>query len=365
MAKTLKTEVVEVETGLMHGILKTVPIPPQVGQIVEGKIIGTDRLRLYVDLRPFGTALVYGREYLNARDIIKNTKPGDIISAKVVETETDDGYIGLSLREARQAMVWLDAEEAIKQKTVLELTVEDANRGGLILKWNGIQGFIPTSQLKEEHYPRIVDGNKDRILDELRKLVGKKISVMIIGANPKEDKLIFSEKTVGQKDRAGIVEKYKVGDVLEGEVTGVVDFGVFVKIEDGLEGLTHISEMDWSLVDNPRKFYKAGDKVKVKVIEIKDGKLSLSIKALKDNPWKLVEEKYKKNDIVTGVPIKYNKHGALVSIEEGVAGLAHISSFGTEEALKQKLELGKTYPFQITLFEPKEQRMTLVLEEKK
>ena len=121
----------------------------------------------------------------------------------------------------------------------------------------------------------------------------------------------------------------------------------------------HISEIDWGLVDDPRKFAKVGDKVKVKVIEIKDGKVSLSLKAMKENPWTEAGKKYKKDEMVSGVIIKFNKHGALASIEEGVAGLVHISEFGSEEKLHQLLELGKTYNFKITVFDPKEQKMAL------
>ncbi len=142
-------------------------------------------------------------------------------------------------------------------------------------------------------------------------------------------------------------------------MTGVVDFGVFVKIEQGLEGLVHISELDWGLVEDPRTLFKVGEPVKVKVIEIKEGKVSLSIKALKDNPWHTAGERYKKGMDVPGVIIKYNKHGALASIEEGVAGLVHVSEFESPTELRETLELGKNYPFKITLFEPKDQRMTL------
>ena len=113
----------------------------------------------------------------------------------------------------------------------------------------------------------------------------------------------------------------------------MVDFGVFIKLEEGLEGLVHISEIDWGLVDDPRHFFKVGDKVKVKIIDIKDGKMSLSAKALKENPWQ-APRKYNKGDEVEGVVIKFNKHGALASIEEGIAGLVHVSEFGTEEKLR-------------------------------
>jgi small subunit ribosomal protein S1 len=241
----------------------------------------------------------------------------------------------------------------------LELPIIEANKGGLIVQWQGISGFLPASQLKTEHYPRVADGDKDKILEELKKLVGTKISVSIISAIPKEGKLIFSEKTPESKDKEKIVGKYKVDDVIEGTVTGIVDFGVFVKLEDGLEGLVHISEIDWSLIEDPRALFKVGQKIKVKVIEIKEGKVSLSLKALKENPWVEASKKYKKDQQVQGVVIKFNKHGALASIEEGIAGLVHISEFGSEEKLRKTLALGKSYDFKITLFDVKEQKMAL------
>jgi small subunit ribosomal protein S1 len=184
--------------------------------------------------------------------------------------------------------------------------------------------------------------------------------VIIITADQKEGKLIFSEKGPQEKEeKEEKVSKYTLGDTLEGTVTGAVDFGVFVKLEEGLEGLVHISELDWGLVDDTRARFKVGDKVTVKVIEVKDDKISLSIKQLKENPWNAASKKYRKEQGVQGVIIKYNKHGALASIEEGVAGLVHISEFASEEELRNTLLLGQSYPFTITLFEPKEQRMTL------
>lgn len=362
-----KTEAEELEERqqkkaekLMAKYVAESPKPPSAGDLVEGPVIGIDKARLYIDLYPFGTGIIYGREYMNAREIIRRTNPGDRIAAKVVSVENKEGYIELSLKEARQALIWGEAEEAIKNKTSLELTVKEANKGGLILDWQGIPGFLPASQLKAEHYPRVIDGDKDKILEELRKLVGSRIAVNIITAVPREGKLIFSEKDPESREKKEIIERYGVGDVIDGEVTGAVEFGVFVKVEEGLEGLVHISEIDWALVDDPRKRYKIGDRVRAKIIEIKDGKVSLSIKALKENPWIEAAKKYKKGDTVEGVIIKFNKHGALASIEEGVAGLVHISEFGgSEEKLREHLELGKNYPFVIALFEPVNQRMAL------
>lgn len=338
--------------------------PPTVGDLVEGPVIDVDKSKVFIDLYPFGTGIIYGREFLNASDILRKVNIGDKIAAKVIDTENKDGYIELSLKEARQALIWSEAEDAIMNKTIFELSIKEANKGGLIIEWQGISGFLPASQLKTEHYPRVEDGDKDRILEELRKLVGEKLSVSIITADPKEGKLIFSEKDPKKKEKEQIIDRYEIGDEIEGEVTGIVDFGVFVKLEENLEGLVHISEIDWGLVEDPRDFFAAEDKVRVKIIEIKDGKISLSIKALKENPWSGASDKYKKGDEVTGVVIKYNKHGALASIEEGVAGLVHISEFESSEILQETLELGKTYPFTITLFEPKEQRMTLSYKKK-
>lgn len=354
----MEGEVVKKAT-IMDSFLDKSATPPSIDDIVEGTVIGIDKNAVYIDIPPFGTGIIFGREFMSARDIIKKINIGDTVAGKVVSISNKDGYIEISLKEARQALIWSEAEDAIRDKKVFEIPVQDANKGGLILTWQGISGFLPASQLKTEHYPRVADGDKDAILSELRKLIGTKIGVAIIGASPKEGKLIFSEKNPTEKNKDHIIGKYQLNDVVTGEVTGMVDFGVFVKIEDGLEGLVHISEIDWALVENPRLLFRVGEKIKVKIIEIKDGKISLSIKALKENPWASAENKYKKDQVVEAVVIKFNKHGALASIEEGIAGLVHISEFGSEEALRSKLELGKRYTFKISLFDPKEQKMTL------
>jgi len=335
--------------------------------IIEGIIVAIEKSALYVDLGIAGTGIIYGIEFMNARDVIKRINIGDTISAKIVLRENKNGYVELSLKEARQALMWNDAEQAIKDKRIMDLVVKDANKGGLIIEWQGMSGFLPASQLKEDKYPRIEDGDKDKILRELKKLIGKRISVSIISAIPKEGKLIFSEKDGGstKESKGATMNSYSVGDEVEGTVTGVVEFGIFIKLEDGVEGLVHKSEIDWGLVEDTKAHARVGDKVRAKIIEVKDSKISLSLKALKDNPWKEASKKYKKGDEVNGVVIKFNKHGALVSIEEGVAGLVHVSDFGDEATLRSTLSLGKSYKFSITLFDANEERMTLTYGEKK
>jgi len=357
-----KDDVVEVQS-IMTELLEKSPFPPKEGDMVEGPVVATVKNKVFIELHPFGTGIIYGREFLTASDILRRVKPGDIIAAKVVESSNPEGYIELSLMEARQALIWAEAEKAIAKGTVFEIPVKEANKGGLMLEWQGVTGFLPASQLKPDHYPRVEDGDRSKILEELKMLVGQKLSVVIITADAAENKLIFSERGP-QEDKGTSSERFSVGDVVEGEVTGAVDFGIFIKIDEGLEGLVHISEIDWGLVENPKSMYKVGEKVRVKVIEVKDGKVSLSIKALKENPWKSASDKYKKDQIVDAAIIKYNKHGALASIEEGVAGLVHISEFASAEELHKTLELGRSYKFKITLFEPANQRMTLSFKHK-
>jgi small subunit ribosomal protein S1 len=349
----------------MDFLLKSFGInPPRSGDLIEGKVIGQKGASLFVDLGPCGTGVIYGREFANAREEIRGLKQGDAITAKIINLENENGYIELSLKEAGRDIIWQEAEKLQKERAPLDLKVVGANKGGLILEWKNIQGFLPASQLKSKHYPRVESGDKDKILDELRKLVGAELAVTIIASDSQERKLIFSEKGTELNELKEITAKYKIGDILECKITGIVDFGIFVEIEEGLEGLIHISELDWSLVENPAALFQIGQKATAQIIEIKDGKISLSIKALKPNPWLLAAEKYKKGDIARGTVLKFNRHGALVSIEEGVAGLCHISEFGAEKKMKEKLELGKSYPFQISLFEPQDQRLILSYLEK-
>jgi small subunit ribosomal protein S1 len=331
----------KIELSSVGKMLEKTDLPPQAEALVEGEVIAIEKSAVYINLAPFGTGIIYGREFINAKDIIKKINIGDVVKAKVVSAENEDGYVELSLKEAKQALIWSEAEKAIKSKTLIEITVKEANKGGLILEWQGISGFLPASQLKSEHYPRVEDSDKDKILKELKKLIGQRINVVMISALPKEGKLIFSEKDNNPEERKEIIGKYTVGDELDCTVAGIVDFGIFLKIEEGLEGLVHISEIDWGLVEDPRSMFKVGDAIRAKIIEVKDGKISLSIKALKENPWKEFEEKLKKGDIISGVVIKFNKHGALVSIKQGVAGLVHNSSFGSEEKLRKSLKWAK------------------------
>ena len=254
---------------------------------------------------------------------------------------------------------WRDLKEKMLEGEVLALPVKEANRGGLILELYGVRGFLPVSQLSLKHYPRVENGDKEQILAELQKFVGVELKVKILDVNSYENKLIFSERDSDSEELRAKLAKYKKGDEVEGEITGVVNFGAFMKFDEGLEGLIHISEIDWQLIENPRDVLKVGEKRKAKIIDIEGGKVSLSLKALTPDPWAEAGEKFKKGDIIKGKVTKFNTFGAFVQLSDAIQGLAHISEFGTQTKMKETLEVGKTYDFRIASIDPKEHRLSL------
>ena len=333
---------------------------PKAGELISGTVLSRRGPFVYVDLGPYGTGVVYGREFYNARDIIKTLKIGDAVTAKVVEVENEDGYTELSFREAGKDKMWQEAEALMKNKMPVSLPVLSANKGGLVMNWQGVSGFLPVSQLTAKHYPRVEGGDKGKILSELQKFVGETLEVTILDINPKENKLIFSEKNVESDELKEVLSKYQIGDTIEGEVTGVVDFGVFIKIEEGLEGLAHISELDWGLVENPSDLFNVGAQVKAKIINVEGGKVSLSVKALKPDPWKDFASKFKKSDIIKGRVRKIDRFGVFVEIEDFLlSGLAHVSEFGSEKEMREHMELDKIYHFQILNLNSDERKLSL------
>lgn len=349
-----------VPVHIMEELLKLRPKTfLKIGDIINGVVLEKEGARVYLDLGIFGTGIIYGREYQNARDLLKGLKEGDSISAKVVDLENEEGIVELSVKEAGAEIAWKDIRELKESGDAIDLRITDSNKGGLVIEYKGIKGFLPASQLGAAHYPRVEGGDKDKISDELKKLVGQTLSVTVLDIDPKTNKLIFTEKGGESEDIKKIIEKYHVGDAVEGEITGVVEFGIFIKIEDNLEGLSHISELDWGLVENPGQLFKIGDKVKAKIIAIEGDKISLSVKALKPDPWEINKEKYKKGDIVIGKILRLNKFGTLVLLDAGIYGLAHISEFGTEKKMRETVESGKSYVFQIVVFQPENRKLSL------
>lgn len=246
--------------------------PPKVGEIIEGQIINRAKSALYVDLGSKGIGVIFGREFFDSKATLKNLKPGDTISTKLIGLETEDGMRELSMVGADQEIAWKDLIEAQEKQTIFEVSVASANKGGLICMINGIQGFLPTSQLLPEHFPKVEGADPARIATELQKLVGSQIKIRVFDLNPQENKLILSEKATKKEELEEKILKFRPGEAIQGEISGVTSFGAFLIFEGGLEGLVPSSEI-------PEKTdLKIGQKVKAKITEVANNKIYLSLK---------------------------------------------------------------------------------------
>ena len=182
----------------------------------------------------------------------------------------------------------------------------------------------------------------------MRKFVGKIIEVKVLDFDFKENKLIFSERAKELDKIKKLIEGYKVGDVIEGEITGIADFGLFIKFDkQGLEGFAHISELDWILIDDPRNYFKVGEKTKAKIVRIDEDRIFLSLKALKGNPYEGLEKKIKKDDSIMGEVIRFSPNGALIRLKSNLQGLVPLATFKSTEEMIEKLELNKKHKFKV------------------
>lgn len=360
------------QAGILSQIIKNEPgliSFLKEGDLVKAKFLSRTPKMAYFDLGKFGTAVVTERELINSKDILKNLKVGDEASAKIINLENEEGFIELSLADAHKQKGWQELKNIMENDEVLTVKIIGANSGGLIANINEIKAFMPVSQLSNKNYPRIEakeseeSGNqKNQILKELRKLVNQEMKVKIIDLNPRTNKLIISEKASEEEDIKKLLENYKVGDIIDGIVSGVADFGVFIRFADNpsIEGFIHISELDYKIIDNPKEIVKIDNVIKVKIIEIKDSQVNLSLKALKPDPWANIEEKIKENQEVKGVVYKFNPFGAFVNIED-LQGIIHVTEFGSIEEMKKQITLGKEYNFIVSSIKPQEKRIFLKL----
>ena len=289
------------------------------------------------------------------------------MEATIIEQENENGEMELSFRSAGHQRVWDRMIAIMKESTTMIAKVLQANKGGLMMQVDAVIGFMPVSQLSPDHYPRVPGGGKQRILEQLRQLIGKEIQVKVIDVNQKDNKLIVSEKAVWEDEQKAVFDSYHIGDIIEGEVSALTSFGAFVKFGDGLEGLAHISEIVWQRIDHPKDVLKLGDRVKAVIIDLNKSKIYLSMKRLIDDPWKSVKEKYKIGQIVTGVVHKIEQFGLMVKLDNDIHGLAHISELSDAQVadaktLRDKFTIGEPYQFEIVSLEPAELRLGLKLE---
>jgi small subunit ribosomal protein S1 len=334
------------------------------GDMVEGSLISVGKNEVYVDLEGYGVGVVRGRELYDDEATLSALKPGDKIFVSVVEPENKEGIVELSLRQAGQERVWQTLKEKMESKEVVRTKILEANKGGLMVEINNVMGFLPVSQLSLEHYPRVEDGDKNRILGVLQSYIGTLFDVQIITADSAEEKLIVSEKAVFEKEMENKLGQLKIGLVVEGTITGVVDFGAFVKFGE-LEGLVHISELAWQRIDNPRDIIKVGQKVTAKVISIDKGRVSLSIKQLLEDPWLEAVKKYQIGQSVKGKVTKIMPFGVFVELDKDIQGLAHVMELSHEtiKSAEEVLKPGEEKEFKIISIEPAEHRLGLSLKQ--
>ncbi len=335
------------------------------GDLVKGKILEKGVRLMTVDLGTYGVGAVYRGEMQNAREIVKGLKPGDEVSAKVVALDNEDGVTELSLTEADKQKSWEAVSELKDQEEVFKVKISGWNKGGLTANVAGLQAFLPVSQLQTGFEERSVFENKEDLQGVLEKLVGQEIEVKFIDVNPRTKKLIVSERATKEVSQKELLESYKEGQEIQGIVSGIADFGVFVRFADNpaIEGLVHVSELSYRIMENPKEVVKLDEEVKAKILEIKDGKISLSLKAFRPDPWADIKDGYKEGEEVKGTVYGMHPYGAIVNLNGEIQGQLHVSDFGSVEEMRKKIAQGKEYAFTVSLFKPEERKIVLKLKE--
>jgi len=313
----------------MDSLLEEHPIEQlKVADVVDGTVTSVKKHEVWIDLGPRGVGVVLRREVGHGQKL----EPGQQVSTSVIDPELDEGYALLSMRRVAKDRGWDELQRVFDEKDTVDITPYDANRGGLLVEVEGIRGFLPVSQLAAGHYPRVSGANKDEILQKLNALTNKTIQVRILDMSRKDNKLIFSEKEAVKDEMQTMFAKLKVGDTVEGVVTGVIDFGAFVNV-DGIEGLIHISEISWERVEDPRNYVKVDDKIKAKIIAIDKDRLSLSLKQMQEDPWLSEVSKFSVGSSVEGKVTRITPFGAFVQLSPSVEALVHVSEMSKDDSV--------------------------------
>ena len=345
--------------GMKDILAKYETVLPKSGNVLVGEVMSSSKNNILVDLGSLGTGIIYPSEFYDNPNLHRSLKNGDQISVILLELENEDGYRELSLKQAQRTTAWEDIREKKEKGEEIATQILNINKGGLIVEVNGIQGFLPLSQLSPEHYPKVENGDVTKIVQNLQKFKGQIFNVKILDFSETEDKLIVSEKAIMSDKLKEEVAKFKTGDITEGTITDVTDFGAFVKVGESIEGLIHISEIDWKIIDNPRDYLKIGDMVKAKIISIENGRVSLSLKALKDDPWEKVEEQFKVGQTTEGEVARITSYGLLVKVSEQIVGLIPAAELSNRKDWSPKI--GDKTSVAIVNIEPKEHKMLLTL----
>jgi len=353
---------------------------PKIGDLIKGSVLSISKHEVRLDIDGMTTGIVRAQELYNDLEEYGKLKEGDMVEATVLEVDNETGEMELSFRVAGQQKTWGKINDAYQNKKIVKAIVKEANKGGLILKMFSIETFLPVSHLAPEHYPRVLGGDKTKILEKLRKIIGEEINVKIMDVSEKDQTIIVSEKAALSEIQNKIISNFKVDDLVEGAISAITDFGAFIKIDtkiiddkntekvNSAEGLIHISEIAWQKIDNLRDYLKEGERVKAKIININGAKIFLSIKDLLEDPWLKIKDNYSIGKKVKGTVLKINPFGVFVGLEKDIQGLAHISELSPEKKprtvkdIEKIVKIGEEKEFTIVSIDAKNHKIGLSLE---
>lgn len=334
---------------------------PMQGEVISWTIIKIEKKNILVSINDQFTGLVISKEIGNTVDLNLLQK-GQGIDVMILGDSVERGLLILSLRRANQIKNLSNLTRFNESSEIITVRPTEANKWGLLVDIDGLKWFIPVSQLTPINYPRVEWANPEKILEHLNGLVGKEFKVRVINVDEAGKKIIFSEKAAIEENRENALTKLKEWDIVEWVISGILSYGLFVTF-DWLEGLVHVSEIDWGHVNDPSKFAKVWMKVKVKVIGLDSEKISLSIKRLKENPWDVLAKKYKIGDSIIAPISRISKFGAFMDLEWGIQGLIHLSeiSHGVVKDIRDYIKVGEEVTAKIINFEPTKKRIGLSL----
>ncbi len=340
---------------------------PERGDIVTGTIVAIDEQGLIVGIEGMKRDGIVQRrdlERMNADVDIYNV--GDDIDVMIVRMEDEEGNLVLSVSQAQQTEDWKKAEDLLANDEVWEGVVSDANRGGLIVQFGNLRGFVPASHVLD--LPRGL--NEDERKMRMQRLIGQTISLKVIEVNRKRRRLVFSQRDAQRDSRDArkevLLDQLHEGEVRKGVVSGLRDFGAFVDL-GGADGLIHISELAWHRVNHPKEVLKVGDEVQVYILRLDaEGKrIGLSLKRLQENPWAIVDELYHVGQLVEGVVSRVAQFGAFVSLDPGIEALLHTSQISEPPPEDPSLVVheGQRLLMRVISIESDKQRLGLSLKE--
>lgn len=336
------------------------------GDIVAGTVLAVDSQGLIVGVGSHRDGFVSRKDIERLGLEPENYELGAEIDVTIVRMEDDEGNLVLSVSQARQSEDWKLAEELLEKEAEWEGEVADANRGGLIMLFGHLRGFVPASHVAD--LPRGL--NEDDRKAYLQRYVGRRIVVKVIEVNRKRRRLVFSQRDALRDNREArkedLLDELKEGEIRKGIVSGLRDFGAFVDL-GGADGLIHISELAWHRVKHPRDILEVGDQVEVYILRLDaEGKrIGLSLKRLQPNPWSIVDEVYHVGQLVEGVVSRTAQFGAFVSMDPGIEALLHVSQISDPAPADAALVIseGEKLLMRVISIESDKQRLGLSMKE--